>query len=74
VPEVVDGGSLVAWTRCPDIARAMAAVAGEEPVDLAVAERPDTTTAELGGDASAVPVGQEADGQGIRPGSRPRHE
>ena len=37
-------------------------MAGEEPIDLTVADG-DAPPAELGGDPPAVPVGQQADGQ-----------
>jgi hypothetical protein len=37
-------------------------LAGEDLVDLAVAQRPHATPAKLGGDPPAVPVGQQTDG------------
>jgi len=63
VPQLVGGGPLVARPRRPDVAWTVAAVAGEDPVDLAVAERPHGASAERGSDPSAVPVGQQADGE-----------
>jgi len=57
----------------------MRAVAGEEPLNLAVAERPDIAPPELGGDPPTVPVGQQTDGQdesleGWRKVARPAHQ
>ena len=63
MPEFVGGSPFVARAGRPDGARSVAAVAGEESIDLAVAERPDAAAAELGSDPPAVPVGQQADGQ-----------
>ena len=40
VPELVGGGPVVARTRCPNVARTVRPVAGEDPVDLAVRQRP----------------------------------
>jgi len=41
----------------------MAAIPGEDPIDLAMAQRPDATPPELRCDPPAVPVGQQADRQ-----------
>src|SRR5690606_15320587 len=61
VPQLVDGRALVARAGDAHVARPVHAVPGEEPVDLAMADRPHLPAAELGGDAPAVPVGQQAD-------------
>ena len=54
MPELVGGGPLVARARRPDVARTVRAMTAEEPVDLAMAQRPDTTPPELGRDPSTV--------------------
>ena len=46
VPQLVHRGPLVARPGRPDVARTVRAVAGQEAVDLAVAQGPDATAAD----------------------------
>jgi len=62
VPQLVGRRALIARTGLAGEAGAMGAGAGQDAIDLPVAQRPDLAPAELGRQASAVPVGEQADG------------
>src|SRR5439155_20348883 len=60
VPQLVGVATLVARTGHTGDAWAVAAGSSQQAVDLAMAQRPDLAPTQLGRQATAVPVGQEA--------------